>query len=93
MQDRIWLFTFNYVNFLIRQSIQFINQPVDLAVRGVYPALEDGFVMIRFCFCQFLVKRKHLLNQFHHPVVAGLVGGVGEVDGADGKLCKMILYD
>jgi len=32
------------------------------------------------------VEGKHPLDQGDHLVVAGLVGGVGEVDGADGDL-------
>ena len=38
-----------------------------------------------------LVQLQHLLDQRDHAVVAGFVGGVSEVNGADGELFDVLL--
>jgi len=75
----------HYRNLLLCQSVQLINQPVDLPIGGVDLALDGVCVMTCPGFRQLLMQGEHLFHELHHPVMAGLVGGVVEVDGADGK--------
>ena len=55
-------------------------------VGGVDLALQDAAFGGGLCGGKLLVQAEHALDQGDHAVVALDVGGVGEVDGADGKL-------
>ena len=42
---RLWLGGFNDLNFRVGQAVQFINESVNLAIRGVDLALEHGLIL------------------------------------------------
>ena len=85
LPNRCLFVAFNHPNFLFRQPVQLVNQPVNLSIRRVNLTLVQLAVGLR-SGGEVLVQLQHLLNERHHAVVAGNVGRVGEVDGADGKL-------
>lgn len=80
----------HHCNLLFRQPVQFIHQSVNLPVGGIDLTLDESFIVTGFRVRKLLVKGKHLLDKLHHAVVTGFVGGVGEVDGADGKALAVL---
>lgn len=75
------------VQRLLQQNVdvrQPIDQPVDLAVRGVDLALVEGLVRGDGRGRELPVQGQHALHQPDHALVAGRVRRVVEVDGADG---------
>ena len=74
---------------MVKNRIRKALKPINLPVCGLTLALEDGFCLRRFGFGQLLVQIEHLLYEFNHPVAAGFVGRIGEVDGADGEVFKV----
>ena len=84
---------FHDFDFLVRQIIQLIHQLTNLPVGGLDLALEDGLGLGRFGLRELLVKVQHPLDQGHHSVVAGFIGGIGEVDGADENYIEMDLLE
>lgn len=77
---------FHHRNFLRRQSVQFVHQPVNRPVGRFDLALIQVLLGLRLGRRLVLVQGQHGLDQLHHLVVPRFVGGVREVDGADGKL-------
>ena len=75
----------DYSYLLRRQPIQPIHQPVDLPVRGLDLPLNRRLHLRVPLGRQLAVQLQHSRHQCHHLVVPRRVGGVGEVDGADGK--------
>ena len=55
------LFAFDDFDLFLRQSIQFIKEPVDLVVGGVNLALENDIIMVWFDSADFLCL--HLLRK------------------------------
>lgn len=55
--------------FLLRQLVEVVDEPVDLAVGGVNLAMQREFVRLTFCFCQPLMQSHHTLNKCNHLVV------------------------
>ena len=71
-------------NFLFGQVVKLVNEAVDLAVGGGDLGF-DLFESVRVTLPGFLLLQvEHLLDEGHHLVVFRHVGGVLEVDGADG---------
>lgn len=75
---------FNNPNLLLTQAIQLIDQPIDLPIRGGDLGSEHALLVRRARSLALPVQRQHLLHQPHHLVVAGDVGAVAEIDGAEG---------
>ena len=64
------------LNFFLRQPVQLVNQPVNFSIRRVNLTLVQVVVGLRLARGKALVEFQHLLDEFHHAVVAGNVGGV-----------------
>lgn len=64
------------------QPVQLIHQRIDLPVGGFDLALENCFGVRHLLRRQLLVQVEHTRHQVDHAVVAGSIGGGGEVDGA-----------
>jgi hypothetical protein len=73
-----------------RQPIQFIHQPVNLPIRRGDLAWKHGLFGGRVRGGELLMQVEHGLDEGDHPVVAGDIGGIGEVDRADGKVTKIL---
>ena len=73
------------LDFFLGQAIKLIHQAVNLGVGGFDLSLDHRPLRLRFGLRQLLVQREHVFHQRDHAVVPGFVGGVFEVDGADGK--------
>gem|GEM_PF-5643607 len=54
---------------------------VYLPVSGLDLALEGGLVVGRAGLLELLMEGKHPIHQGDHLIVAGDIGGVGEIDG------------
>ena len=52
-------FSLHNVNLFLRQVVQFIDKPVDLAVRGLDLALQDGLFVGRSGGGKLLVQSHH----------------------------------
>lgn len=71
-------------DLVVRQIVQRVHQPVGLVVgRRDLPLDHRALVAERGGFA--LVQVEHALHQRDHAIVAGVVGGVREVDRADGE--------
>jgi len=83
----------DYMDVSVSQAVEFVDQLVDLFVGGVDLALDCGLLMACLRCGKPFVQFEHCLDQFDHPVVTGFVGGVGEVNRADGEsldeLCEV----
>jgi len=68
------------------QAVELVDQLVDLIVNCVDLTLDELLVVCGLGFASIPVKLQHTVNEFDHAVVTGFVGGVGEVNRADGEL-------
>jgi len=69
-----------------RQSIQLIDQRVYLPVGGLDLPLQRGLLVRRAGQWELFMQGEHLFHQGDHAIVAGDIGGVGEIYGADREI-------
>jgi hypothetical protein len=77
-------------DFLLREIVEFVDQPIDPAVGGIDLALEVRLLMVRPGDGELPVEGEHLLDQGDHPVVPIPIRRIGEVDEADGELLNKL---
>jgi hypothetical protein len=71
--------------------VQLVNQIIDVGVGGGDFAVDAVNLRGReLAGMLLLVQFQRPVNEFHHLVVPGFVGRVGEVDGADGESFKIL---
>ena len=68
------------LDLLLRESVKLVDQGVDLPVSGLDAALQCRLLVGRLGLRELFMQSKHLLHQGDHAVVAGDIGGVGEID-------------
>ena len=78
--------TFHNLDLVVGQPVQLIHQRIDLLISRVNLALNQVAVMGGLGGGQTRMQLQHGVHQFDHAIMRGFVGGVGEVDGADGQL-------
>src|SRR5690554_1771280 len=62
--------TLDQLDFLFAESVEFIDQGVDLAVGGVDGALEGGAVAGGAGVAELFVQVDHVPDKLDHPVVS-----------------------
>ena len=77
-------------DLLLRQPIQLVDQRVDLPVRGLDAPPQRRLLVGRAGLWELFMQGEHLLHQKGHAVVAGDVGGVGEIGGAEWDLLEIL---
>jgi hypothetical protein len=80
---------FHHPNLLLRQPVQLIHQFIYSRIRRLNLPRQQHLLMLQFGVLQLSIQIEHLRDERNHAVVAGDIGGVGEVDRADGELADV----
>ena len=68
------------LDLLLGEAVEGVDELVELVVGGGDLALEHGLLVGGIGGGESLVEVEHGLDQVHHLVVPGLVGGIGQTD-------------
>ena len=81
---------FDDFDFVAGQGVQFIDERVYLFVGGVYLALKELLVGFGLRGRALLMQGQHAFDERDHAVMPRDVGGVGEINDADGELFDVL---
>ncbi len=74
MLDGLFTIRFHNLNFVFRQTVKVIDEPVDLPIKSGALIFVVGFILVCLRLRQLLLRHQHRLYLRHYLVVAGLFG-------------------
>ncbi len=76
-------YTLHDLPLLLRESVEFVHQVVDLLIRRRNLPLDHGLLLVGPGLGKPLVEIEHPLNNGNHFIVAGDVDGIQRIDDVD----------
>ena len=72
------------------EPVQLVHQFINRRIRCLDLPGQQRLVLLKPCVLHLFIQVEHLCHERDHAVVPGFVGGVGEVDSADGELLDVL---